>query len=47
MNYIILREEIPADLERKVKEYFELGFKLTGGVSFNTTLGYHMQAMYK
>jgi hypothetical protein len=47
MNYIILTEDLSPDLETKVKEYFELGFKLTGGVSFNTTLGYYMQAMYK
>jgi hypothetical protein len=48
MEYIILREVVPALLEKKVNEKLKEGFKCQGGViRFVDIQEYYMQAMVK
>lgn len=45
-RYIILEGKSPAELEEMVNNRIDTGWKLIGGLAYNSN-GYYLQAMFK
>ena len=45
MEYKILKEDSPLNLEVTVENHLKKGYKLEGGVSYDSRLGYYLQAV--